>query len=439
VIMTLFLYNFLMLTVLVAGFPVILPFLVASRKRRKTVLQRLFVNRGAGKKWPGETGQKTIWVHALSLGEVVSAVPLVVELEKVFGKERIVFSASTLTGFETAEARLNQHVRRIFFFPYDIFFAVSRAVKLVAPDLVIIVETDLWPNFMARMSLKKIPVLLANARLSDRSTSGYQRIKGLMQPLLNSFTTLCVQSVEDASRFRSLGTLPGKLQVTGNLKFDQKSNHLSENEYEKLRRDFHITSVDKVIIAGSTHPGEEEILAQGYKKIKKNHPALKFVIAPRDPDRARLAREIFRASGFSAVCLAESETAPGDPPADIIVIDRVGLLGKAYALGDLAFIGGSLVKAGGHNPLEPAAYGKPVLFGPDMSDFRLVARLLTAAGGAVRVTDADSFAVQAEKLLADKEFARVAGKRACRIFEDNAGAVGRTMDRVIEITGWPHA
>ncbi len=373
--MALFLYNFLMLTVLIAGFPVILPLLAVSRKRRMTVLPRLFLSRGAHEKWSGEAGLKTIWVHALSVGEVVSAVPLVIELEKIFGRDRIVFSASTLTGFETAGSRLNQHVRRIFFFPYDTLFTVARAVNLVAPDLVIIVETDLWPNFMARMNSKKIPVLLANARLSDRSTSGYLRIRGLMQPLLNSFTTICVQSIEDASRFRSLGTFPEKLQVTGNLKFDQNINCLSEREYERLRRDFSITPADSVIVAGSTHPGEEEILLQGYTRVKKSHAALKIVVAPRDPDRAMVVKEIFGSSGFTAICLAESEVASGDPPADITVIDRVGLLGKAYALGDLAFIGGSLVKAGGHNPLEPAAYGKPVLFGPDMSDFRLVARL----------------------------------------------------------------
>ena len=156
--MALFLYNFLMLTVLIACFPVILPFLVTSRKRRKTVLQRFFFfsNRGVRERWCGEAGQKTIWVHALSLGEVVSAVPLVLELEKIFGKDKIVFSVSTLTGFETAESRLDQHVRGIFFFPYDILFSVARAINLVDPDLVIIVETDLWPNFMARMKLKKI-------------------------------------------------------------------------------------------------------------------------------------------------------------------------------------------------------------------------------------------------------------------------------------------
>jgi 3-deoxy-D-manno-octulosonic-acid transferase len=439
--MALFLYNLLTLTVLIAGFPLIFPFLVTSRKRRKTVLQRLFLpfNRRARKFWSGEAGRKTVWVHALSLGEVVSAVPLVLELEKIFGKDKIVFSVSTLTGFETAESRLDPHVRRIFFFPYDILFSVARAVKLVDPELVIIVETDLWPNFMARMKLKEIPVVLANARLSDRSTTGYRRIKGLIKPLLNSFATICVQSVEDASRFRSLGTLPDRLQISGNLKFDQKINHLSDRECDKLRRGFNIMPNDRVMVAGSTHPGEEEILLKGYAKIKKSVSALKLVIAPRDPDRAPEVKEIFLSRGFTAACLAEIQKASGGQPVDIIVIDRIGLLGKVYTMGDLAFIGGSLVQAGGHNPLEPAAYGKPMLFGPDMSDFRLVSRLLVAAGAAAIITDADSLHLHAQKLLEDAEFARLAGRNARRVFDENSGAVGRTIEQILTVAGCAHA
>ena len=439
--MALFLYNLLTLSVLIAGFPVILPFLVTSRKRRKTVLQRLFLpfKRGARKYRSGEAGRKTIWVHALSLGEVVSAVPLVLELEKIFGKDKIVFSVSTLTGFETAENRLNKHVRRIFFFPYDILFSVARAVNLVDPDLVIIVETDLWPNFMARMKLKKIPVVLANARLSDRSTTGYRRIKGLMKPLLNTFTTICVQSAEDASRFIALGTRPDRLIVAGNMKFDQDVTLLSDRVCERLRREFNIMPNDRVIVAGSTHPGEEEILLRGYAKAKRCVSALKLVVAPRDPDRAAEVKEIFLSRGFTAACLAEIEKTSGGQPVDIIVIDRIGLLGKVYMMGDLAFIGGSLVKAGGHNPLEPAAYGKPVLFGPDMSDFRLVSRLLVAAGAAATITDADSLYLHAQKLLEDVEFARLAGRNARRVFDENSGAVGRTIEQVLNVAGCAHA
>ncbi|MCP3951932.1 MAG: hypothetical protein GY697_06895, partial [Desulfobacterales bacterium] len=274
--MALYVYNFLMLAVLIVGFPVVFPILVTSHKRRKTVLQRLFFSfdRETLNRWRSESGQRTIWVHALSLGEVVSAVPLVRELEKAFGKERLVFSASTLTGFETATQRLAPHVRRVFFFPYDILFTVIRTVHLVSPDLVIIVETDLWPNFMARLKAKAIPALLVNARLSDRSVAGYRRIARIMKPLLYAFGTIGVQSREDADRFVAIGARPESVLVTGNLKFDQQITPVSGREDEKLRQTFHLQDGDRVIVAGSTHPGEEEPLLDGVVKLKEHRPEL---------------------------------------------------------------------------------------------------------------------------------------------------------------------
>ncbi len=437
--MALYIYNFLMITVLIVGFPVVLPFLLTSRKRRKTVLQRLFfgLSREIRPKLRVAGGQQTIWVHALSLGEVVSAVPLVMALERIFGKEKIIFSASTLTGFETAAHRLEPHVRQVCFFPYDIIFAVIRAVNLVSPDLVIIVETDLWPNFMARLKLKAIPALLVNARLSDRSTAGYRRIPSIIRPLVNTFGSICVQSREDADRFVALGARPERVVVTGNLKFDQQLPPLSGREAEKLRQIFHLQTGDRVIVAGSTHPGEEEPLLEGVVRLKEQRPELKLVIAPRDPERAAVVKALSVARGLKARCLGELEKQGTTGPLDVIVIDRIGILGRTYAICDLAFVGGSLVKAGGHNPLEAAAFGKPVLFGPDMSDFRQVARWLAAAGGAVTVADADSFTEQAQRLLANAELARSAGKNAYRTFAANSGAVQRTITQVLSITGWP--
>lgn len=434
-----YLYNFLMLTALIAVFPMVLPFLVASPKRRQTVLPRLLFcfQRETLKQWRQEAGQLTIWVHALSLGEVASAMPLVRELEKIFGREKLVFSASTLTGFQTAVQNLDQYVRRIFFFPYDILFTVVRAVGLVDPDLVIIVETDLWPNFMDRMQAKGIPVMLVNARLSDRSTAGYRRIPGIMKPLLGTFETICVQSDEDARRFAALGARPDRLLVTGNMKFDGQVPSLEDRDVEKLRQTFHLAAGDRVIVAGSTHPGEEEILLAGIAALRKTRPELKLVVAPRNPERADAVKALFAAGGLRAACLAEIEGQVSGGLAEVVVIDRIGILGKTYALGDIAFVGGSLVRAGGHNPLEPAAHGKPVLFGPDMSDFRLIARWLVESGGAVTVNDVAGFTEQAERFLADSETARSAGRRAKRIFAAHSGAVDRTIAQVARMTGRP--
>jgi 3-deoxy-D-manno-octulosonic-acid transferase len=433
--MALFVYNLLMLTGAFLAFPIILPFLVTSLKRRKTVFQRLSFSgpRPTPGKGPGGGGRRTIWVHALSLGEVISAVPLVMEIERCFGKDTIVFSASTLTGFETAMQRLDAHVRQVFFFPYDFLFSVARVVNRVDPDLVIIVETDLWPNFMARLRSKRIPAMLVNARLSDRSAAGYRRIRTIVAPLLNTFRIICVQSPDDAERFLAVGALADRVTVTGNLKFDQPGQPLSDADVSRWRRLFGLQYTDQLIVAGSTHPGEEHILLTGLAGLFNHRAGLKLVIAPRDPQRAAEVKALCAGGGLKVACLSELEARRVSLPADVIVIDRIGILSQIYALGDITFIGGSLVAAGGHNPLEPAVYGKPVLFGPDMSDFRLIAALLVENGGALQVADQAGFTRQVERLLGDAGFAQSTGRHAARVFADHSGAVHRTMSQVVTV------
>ena len=439
--MTRFFYNFFMLVTLAVGGPVLLSLLVTRPKRRKTVLQRLFAGLApeARRAWKRENRQPTIWVHALSLGEVISAQTLVRELEKVYGRNRLVFSTSTLTGYETAAKDLEPFVRRVFYFPYDILFSVARAVRLVAPDLVVIVETDLWPNFMARLEQKAIPALLVNARLSNRSTAGYRRIPRLMIPLLSAFKMICAQSREDARRFITIGARPDRVQVTGNMKFDQPVMALSDEEIELGRQTFGLQNGDRVIVAGSTHPGEEEILLAGLCRLKDEFPEAKLILAPRDPARADAVKALAKASGLESACLAEIEAQANPGTVEVVVIDRIGILGRTYALGDVAFVGGSLVKAGGHNPLEPAMYRKPVLFGPDMTDFRLMARWLVEGRGAAVVADDNAFAAEAGRLLADAQAALEAGNNAYRVFSNHSGATRRIVNAISGVTGGPDA
>ncbi len=434
--MALMIYNVLMIVALIIGLPIVLPFLVTTRKRRKTVLPRLHpALKYRHTRASGKAPSPTIWVHALSLGEVLSAVPLVQALEKRFGRDALVFSASTLSGFETAGQRITSSVRQVFFFPYDLLFSVVLAVRRVDPALVIIVETDLWPNFMARLAARQVPVLLVNARLSDRSTKGYRRVGPVVRPLLNAFRTICVQSSADADRFRLLGARADQLIVTGNLKFDIQTQSLTGHELESRRRLFRLDHSDRVIVAGSTHPGEEEVLLAGFGQLIKQWPAMKLILAPRDPERADLVKTLAAGYGLKAACLSDLEGQPSASPAAVIVIDRIGILAQAYALGDLAFVGGSLVAAGGHNPLEPAACGKPVLFGPDMSDFRLIAALLVQNGGAFRVSNEVDFTTQVTRLFKDQDFARTTGQNAYQIIAAHSGAVHRTMAAVLKVTG----
>ena len=433
-----YLYNFLMFTVLLFGFPIMLPLLLTVPKRRKIALQRFWLgfDREVWQSWRRETIRPTIWVHALSLGEVMSAQPLIRELEKIHGSQSVVFSVSTLTGFEIATQNMAPHVRRVFYFPYDLPFSVVRAVNLVKPDLVLIVETDLWPNFMACLRMKAIPALLVNARLSNRSANGYRRIPQLIKPLLDAFGTICVQSDEDARRFIAVGARPDRVQVTGNMKFDQPVTPLSDRELEQERRRFGLQEGDPVIVAGSTHPGEEEILLAGVIQLKEKMPALKLILAPRDPQRATTVAKLVSARILKIFCLTEIEKQVLPRAADVIVIDRIGILGRIYVLGDVAFIGGSLVKAGGHNPLEPAAHGKPVLFGPHMTDFRLIARWLLEGRGAAVVTDADTLVAKAVPLLSNMDELRTAGENALRVFGAHAGAIQRIRDIMTRTYGW---
>jgi len=434
--MALFIYNVLMITILIVGFPIMLPFLVTTRKRRKTALQRLIpaltLDHTATS---GYAPSQTIWVHALSLGEVLSAVPLVHELEKRFGRKTLVFSASTLSGFETAGQRIAPSVRQVFFFPYDLLFSAAMAVRRVAPDLVIIVETDLWPNFMARLAAKQVPVLLVNARLSDRSTAGYRRIGPVIRPLLNAFRMICVQSPADADRFQFLGAHAEQVVVTGNLKFDVARKLLTSQELEEQQRRFQLKDSDRVIVAGSTHPGEEEILLAGFGKLIKQWPDLKLILAPRDPERAKSVRTQAAGHGLNTACLSDLERQVSSGPVAVVIIDRIGILAQAYALGDLAYVGGSLVTAGGHNPLEPAACGKPILFGPDMSDFRMIANALVESGGAITIADEADFLTQVTRLLGDRDVAREAGYSAYQIIAAHSGSVHRTMAEVAKVAG----
>ncbi len=433
-----FLYNLLLFIAVILGFPVIVPLILLSDKRRKTFLQRLGLKPAPEcRTHKSETGPR-IWVHALSVGEVQSAVPLVERLANRFGTRNIVFSASTRTGFETAKQLLKEKTKFIFFFPFDLLFSVKILCARIAPDLVVIVETDIWPNFLSEMERRKVPVILVNARLSERSFRGFRRFSFFTQYLFAKFQLICTQSAEDARRFALLGLPEQSLFITGNIKFDQADIPVSDTEIETLRQSLNIAESGPVIVAGSTHEGEEEILSDAFSKLKKQYPDLIMLLAPRNPDRGRTVCRLFRNSGSSAVTLSEvlpdsdirSAKMKFSQRYDVLVIDRIGLLKKLYALADIAFVGGSLLPFGGHNPLEPAAFSKPVLFGPDMSDFREIAAMLLNAGTAVQVCDAESFYKAATGFLEDKTKAESAGKRAAEVFYANKGAVEKTVKKI---------
>ena len=414
------------------AFPWLAISIFTSRKRRKTVLQRLGVAVAPGLRAlkTSVSGLKPLWVHALSVGEVLSAVSLARALKLKYPGRPVVFSASTLTGFETASRLLQNDLDVVFYFPYDLIFSVRSVINRIHPALIVIVETDIWPNFLSEMKRRLIPVILVNARLSDRSYSGYRRFSRWTSPLFRCFSFVCAQSGEDARRFMDLGLAANKVTIAGNLKYDSPPDLVSENEIRYLKRILSGMTRRQCLLAGSTHPGEEAILLDAYSRLRVQIPALCLILAPRDVDRAS---EIFRFAvslGFAAELLTRMERSPTLDPPNVVVVNTIGHLKALYAFSDVAFVGGSLINFGGHNPLEPAAFAKPILFGPHTGDVAESCSRLLAAGGARVVHDATELVQAALTLLKSPERSLAMGNNAFQILQENQGALEKTLNTI---------
>jgi len=418
---------------MILGAPLVPVIVLASQKRRKTIPHRLGLgaipedirqNRGS------KSRKRPFWVHALSVGEVVSAIPLVLGLKDRFRSVDIVLSVSTQTAYKIANERLTEHVKGIFFFPYDFVFSVKRIAKKVNPALVIIVETDIWPNFLFEMKRRNVPVILVNTRLSNRSFSGYRRLSFFMQPVFATFSKICTQTSEDAERFMHLGIPESKITITGNVKFEQKYEKLTQPEENHFKRLLNVAPSQMIFLAGSTHNGEESILLDAFSRMKKTFPDLLLIAAPRDPQRAGSVFHMCTSAGWSAALWKTLKQKESGMRLDIVVIDTVGLLTRLYAMADIAFVGGSLANCGGHNPLEPAAFSKPILFGPDMSDFQEISNMLLASGGAFQVYDADGIYKAGTTLLENRNKAKEIGKHAFDVLCANRGAVEKVLKEV---------
>ena len=425
-----FLYNILFFIVMTLGIPLIIPMVLISDKRRRTVLQRLGIARlprELTRKRPDTSEKKRVWIHALSVGEVLSSVPLVKGLKECSNTGEIVFSASTKTGFDIAKQYLANTVHSIFYFPYDLTFSVKHIVQRIDPAVVVIVETDIWPNFLFEMKKRQVPVILINARLSKKFFFGYKRLGLFAKQVFLNFFHICTQSLEDAGRFQELGVPFHRITITGNVKFDVTHQIQSSQETDSLRQSMHIQNARKIFLAGSTHPGEESMLLDAFSRIKNQAGDLLLIVAPRNPERAGSVSRMFNSAGYSVGLMKELKKISSGKRLDVIIIDTMGLLKKLYAIADIAFIGGSLVNCGGHNPLEPAAFSKPIIFGHDMSDFADISRMLLDAKGAVRVKDAKDLYKALVSLMENDKSALEMGKNALGVLTANKGAVEKTI------------
>jgi len=410
------LYNLLLIIATVLFFPVILFKLITVPKYRGGMTQKL----GRLRKSVLQVikGSRPIWIHAVSVGEVMAAHPLIRELKKKYPHRKLILSTVTVTGNYTARRRVPE-ADAVFYFPFDFPCIVRRVIQGINPQIVLVAETELWPNFFRELKRAGIPSAVINGRISPSSHKNYRKLNKFFSQVFDNVTLFCMQSEADAVRIKDIGADPGKVIITGNLKFDQK---LPVNTSAPVS----IASGKKVITAGSTHRGEEATLLDVFKHLRQKYPDLLLIIAPRHPERFNEVEGLINKAGYDC----QRRTKLHGPVKDVLLLDTIGELRSFYSLCDIAFIGGSLVKVGGHNLLEPAAMKKPVIFSRYMFNFKEISEALLSAGGGIMVKDKTELYTQIDNLLSDKELARSIGERAFSVIEMNSGAARKTIEAV---------
>ena len=370
-----------------------------------------------------------VWFHAVSAGETIAVAPLIDALADEFPAVPFLVTTMTPTGSEQAIRRLGDKVAHCYA-PYDFRFAVRAFFDAVRPRLLILVETELWPNLIGEAQRRGVPVLLVNARLSERSARRYGRVPKLTQALLGRLALVACQYPDHADRFRGLGADPAKVVTTGSVKFDIDLPKNHEQAVAALRTALGLAE-RPVWIAASTHPGEEAIVLQAHQHLREHLPGACLLLVPRHPVRSGEVLKMAADRGFSSASLSQ----PPEAPADVVVCDRMGALQTLYGLSQVAFIGGSLVPRGGHNPIEAALCGQPMLMGPSDHNFTEVAAAFAQADCLARVRDADELAEAVFKHLSDEPSRRQTGQRALAVVRSNGGALAKTQALLREHIG----
>ncbi len=422
------LYNILLLL----ASPVILVILLAKKRCRPGLLQRLgWLSEGLAEEC---RDGRTIWVHAVSMGEATAVVPLVQQLKARYPQDRIFVSTVTETGKETVLRRLERQARHLYF-PLDFPWIVGRVLDAVKPRVFIFVETELWPNFLRAATARGVPTVLVNGRLSTDSLQGYLRLRPFFERVLQTVLLCSMQSDRDVERIIRLGADPSRVVRTGNLKFDQAVRTSPDASNQIRRSDFGLYQHEELFVAGSTHPVEEDVILDCYRRLLEAVPGLVLIVAPRHIERTDALVGAVKARGFAALRRTMLSTAAESSSKGprVIILDTRGELAALYREATLVFVGGSLVRVGGHNPLEPAACGKAVVFGPHMDHFAEVADMLIRQGGGLQVSNAREMADAMIGLLKDRARLDQMGKAAYELVLANQGAVARNVDLIARI------
>lgn len=379
--------------------------------------------------------QDVLWVHAVSVGEVLAATELVRQLRRHLPGWTVAVSTTTATGQALARAKWPD--TPVFFFPLDLGFAVRRYLGALHPRMLVLLESELWPRLLDECARRGVPVVVVNARMSDRSFRRSMRVRRVWSFALRRVTAFLAQGEETAERLRELGAPPDRISVTGNLKFDLRAPAETPMVGELRKR---LPPGCRVLVCGSTLEGEEAILLQAWPELALKIAAAVMVLAPRHPERFVTVEQLVRDAGRPVLRASDlgSATQTAIPPGAVVLLDTIGDLAAVYSIGSAAFVGGSLVPAGGHNPLEPARFGVPVTMGRSTGNFREIVEAMQA-NDAIRVVDAEQLPEVLRQALAGEPTMVAVGERGRAVFEANAGATERTVDRLLRLLGTAHS
>lgn len=366
-----------------------------------------------------DLGNKVIMFHGVSVGEVIALENLIKKTKETFPDYKIVVTTGTKTGQEIAKKKFENTADFITYFPFDITVCVDSFLRKIKPTVVLMAETELWPTFAAYCKKKNIPLFVINGRISDSTFKTYRFLKGFFKELFKNYTAILTQSEQDKEKFIQIGASKDKTEVMRNLKFDVK----------RIEADFNMGN-GRIIIAGSTHKSEDEIVLNSFTALKKEHPDIKLLLAPRHITRVNDVKKLVEETGLSHGMRSNNDNFENN---DIIILDTLGELSRIYQICDFAFIGGSFNKTGGHNPLEAVVYNKPVISGPSIHNFRDIYWILTRSTAGKVVKTPQELTIYMQKLLSDNEFYSQACEDCKNIFEEQQGALEFVINRLKEL------
>ncbi len=431
---------------IVAFFVLVSPYLIYQAVRYRKYIHSLSQRLGYLPLSFNLDGDESIWIHAVSVGEVLTARALLPELRQRYPRLRLFLSTTTMTGQQVARTNL-QYVDEVFYLPFDLGFIVNRTLRLVKPRLFVMMETEIWPNLLRACAREGVRTVLVNGRISARSYPRYRFARPFFRRVLRHVDRFCMQGEESARRIIEIGAAPERVTVTGSLKFDSLDLAVSADPSDgppyriqpvrdrgrnRVLRYFRIPPARPVVIAASTLRGEEEPVLDAFQRIRATMPTALLIVAPRKPERFDEVERLARRSGWNVARRSELRV-DSEPRHDVVVLDTIGELAQLYQVATAVFVGGSLVDAGGHNILEPAVFGKPIVFGPHMENFAEIARTFLDNAAAIQLRDGRELESVLLDLLRDPVRRARLGAAARALVEANRGARARTLAVLAEL------